>query len=449
MNDAIFVLNAGSSSLKFSVYGVAKRDLNLVVHGEIDGLGASPHFKAQDGRGRSLADVSLHDSKSTFGHAEAFTHLAHWTFEHFAHELVPVAVGHRVVHGGLTFSQPTLIDAAVMMELERLIPLAPLHQPHNLKAIKAMMRLWPDVPQVACFDTAFHCRRAAVTARFGLPDGLFRRGVRRWGFHGLSYEYIAGRLRHLAPDLCGGRVIVAHLGSGASLCAMRDGQSVDTTMSFSALDGLPMGTRCGTLDPGVILFLLRDGWSADRIEELLYKQSGLLGVSGLSNDMRALLESDCPRAAEAIEFFVYRVIREIGSLTAALGGLDALVFTAGIGENSPPIRERVCQGLTWLGVRIDPDANQRGNPRISPEKRSPSVWVIPTDEQAMIASHTLAIVRSSVARARRHTRSQCGAPPMILPLRRTDLVPSRPQGLAGDCVAERSPEADLANGSER
>ena len=351
-----------------------------------------------------------------------------------------------MVHGGLTFSEPTLIDAAVMTTLEQLIPLVPLHQPHNLEAIKAVMRLWPDLPQVACFDTGFHRGRARVTERFGLPDELFRRGPRRWGFHGLSYEYIAGRLRRLAPELCGGRVIVAHLGSGASLCAMRDGQSVDTTMSFSALDGLPMGTRCGTLDPGVILFLLRDGWSVDRIEDLLYKRSGLLGISGVSNDVRALLASDCPLAAEAIEFFVYRVIREIGSLTAALGGLDALVFTAGIGENSPLIRERVCQGLTWLDVRIDPDANQRGNGCISPEGCTPSVWVIPTDEEAVIASHTLAVVRSPAARARWRTRAPVGVPPLTLPLHPTDLVPSGPQVLAGDCLAGRSTEVDVSDG---
>jgi acetate kinase len=233
-----------------------------------------------------------------------------------------------------------------------------------------------------------------VTERFGLPDEMFQRGARRWGFHGLSYEYIAGRLRRLAPDLGGSRVIAAHLGNGASLCAMRDGHSMDTTMSFSALDGLPMGTRCGTLDPGLILYLLRDGWNVDRIEDLLYKRCGLLGISGVSNDVRTLLSSDSPLAAEAIEFFVYRVIREIGSLTAALGGLDALVFTAGIGENSPQIRQQVCQGLAWLGVHVDPRANQHGNGCISPAGSAPSVWVIPTDEEAMIASHTLVVVRS-------------------------------------------------------
>lgn len=440
MNDAIFVLNAGSSSLKFSIYGVADQEFSLVVHGEIEGLGASAHFKAKDQRGQTLADVSLGDPTRGFGHMEAFTHLGHWAFEHFVDELVPLAVGHRVIHGGLAFSEPTLIDAAVMAKLEQLSPLLPLQQPHNLKAIKAVMKLWPDLPQVACFDTAFHRGRAQVTERFGLPDELFRRGARRWGFHGLSYEYIAGRLRRLAPDLSGGRVVVAHLGSDASLCAMRDGQSVDTTMSFSALDGLPMGTRCGSLDPGVILFLLRDGWSVDRIEDLLYKRSGLLGISGVSNDVCALLASDCPRAAEAIEFFVYRAVREIGSLTAALGGLDALVFTAGIGENSPLIRQQVCQGLTWLGVRIDPDANQRGNGCVSPEGCTPSVWVIPTDEEAVIASHTLAVVRSPAARDRWRTRVPGGVPPLTLPFCPIDLVPSGPQVRAGDCPTGRSAE---------
>jgi acetate kinase len=233
-----------------------------------------------------------------------------------------------------------------------------------------------------------------VTERFALPDEMFQRGVRRWGFHGLSYESIAGQLRRIAPDVCSGRVIVAHLGSGASLCGMKNGRSVDTTMSFSALDGLPMGTRCGNLDPGVILFLLRQGWGTDRIEDLLYKRSGFLGISSVSNDVRDLLASGCPLAAEAIELFVYRIVREIGSLTAALGGLDALVFTAGIGENSPVIRERVCQGLGWLGITIDPDANQRGSTCVSPKGQSPSVWVIPADEEGVIASHTLAVARS-------------------------------------------------------
>ena len=394
MTNAVFVLNAGSSSLKFSIYGLADPNLNAVAHGVIEGLGTSPRFKARDQQGQTLADTSLGGQTKSFGHVEAFAHLAHWTRNHFSGELSPLAAGHRVLHGGLTFSEPTLIDPAVMTKLEQLVPLAPLHQPHNLEAIRAVTQLLPKLPQVACFDTAFHRGRADVAERFGLPDEFFRRGARRWGFHGLSYEYIAGRFRDIAPEASRGRVIAAHLGSGASLCAMRDGRSVDTTMGFTALDGLPMGTRCGSLDPGLILFLLRDGWNVDRIEDLLYKRSGLLGISGVSNDVRALLASDCPLAAAAIEYFVYRIIREIGSLTAALGGLDALIFTAGIGENCPPIRQQVCQGLAWLGVRLDRDANQHGNGCISPAGSAPSVWAIPTDEEAMIAYHTLAAVRS-------------------------------------------------------
>lgn len=394
MRDAIVVLNAGSSSLKFSVYEVADREPNLVARGQVEGLGTFPRFKAKDQHGQVLAEAALKSSGQGFGHPEAFAHLAQWVREQYAGALSPVAIGHRMAHGGLDFTEPTLIDCDVLTRLEQLIPLVPLHQPHNLAAVKAVMQLRPDLAQVACFDTAFHRGRAQVTERFGLPEDLFRQGVRRWGFHGLSYESIARQFRQIAPDLAKGRVIVAHLGSGASLCAMRNGRSVDTTMSFSALDGLPMGTRCGNLDPGVILFLLRQGWNLDRIEDLLYKKSGLLGISGVSNDVRDLLASDRPLAAEAIEFFVYRIVREIGALTAALGGLDALVFTAGIGENSPVIRERVCQGLGWLGITIDAPANQRNSTCISLEGRAPSVWVIPTDEEGVIASHTVAVIQS-------------------------------------------------------
>lgn len=392
MSDAIVVLNAGSSSLKFSIYGVADQALNLVARGQIEGLGTSPRFKAKDEQGQTLADVALKDAQG-FGHAEAFAHLAQWALEQYGGRLLAVAVGHRMAHGGLEFTEPTLINDDVITRLERLIPFVPLHQPHNLAAVKGVMQLRPDLMQVACFDTAFHRKRPQVTERFGLPDEMFQRGLRRWGFHGLSYESIAEQFRRVAPEVAAGRVIVAHLGSGASLCAMHDSRSVDTTMSFSALDGLPMGTRCGNLDPGVILFLLRKGWSTDRIEDLLYKKSGLLGISGVSNDVRVLLASDHPLAAEAIEFFVYRIVREIGALTATLGGLDALVFTAGIGENSPLIRQRVCQGLAWLGISIDADANQPDSTCISPKGQAPSVWVIPTDEEAVIASHTLAVVR--------------------------------------------------------
>ena len=361
MSDAIVVLNAGSSSLKFAVYSrSAPADLNLEARGQIEGLGTSPRFKAADREGRSLPAPPLGGGGRSYGHPEAFAFLVDWLRETLGASMSPVAVGHRVVHGGAAFARPTLVDAEVLAKLEALVPLAPLHQPHNLAAIEAVLRLTPSLPQVACFDTAFHRGRAPVTERFGLPQEYFDAGVQRWGFHGLSYESIARRLREIAPDVAGGRVIVAHLGSGASLCAMRDGRSVDTTMAFSVLDGLPMGTRCGCLDPGVILYLLRQGMDVDQVERLLYQKSGLLGISGVSNDVRALLASDRPSAADAIDYFVYRIVREVGSLTSALGGLDALVFTAGVGENSPVIRARVCEGLSWLGIGVDREANARG-----------------------------------------------------------------------------------------
>jgi acetate kinase len=394
MSDAIIVLNAGSSSVKFSIYGIPGEQLVLEARGQIEGLGTSPRFEAKDGRGRPMHKAFVGSpSAAVFGHPEAFATLIGWARDQFGERLSPVAVGHRVVHGGMEFTEPTLIDARVLAQLEHLVPLAPLHQPHSLEAVRAVGRMRPDLPQVACFDTAFHRGRAAVTERFGLPDELFRSGVRRWGFHGLSYESVAGRFREAAPAVAGGRVIVAHLGSGASLCAIENGRSVETTMGFSVLDGLPMGTRCGCLDPGVILFLLRKRMTADEVEALLYTKSGLLGISGVSNDVRDLLGSQRPAAAEAIEYFVYRIVREVGSLTAALGGLDALVFTAGVGENSPVIRERACRGLAWLGIGVDAEANRRGRGMISPPGASPSVWVIPTDEESVIAAGTLKVVR--------------------------------------------------------
>lgn len=391
MSEAIVVLNAGSSSLKFSVYRVTGDAPDLIVRGQSEGLGTSPRFTARAATGAVLVDTAPASAAGGFGHAEAFAHLAQWLRTQYAGQLTLAAVGHRVVHGGLDFVAPTLIDAAVLARLEKLIPLAPLHQPHNLAGVHAVTRLRPELPQVACFDTAFHRGRPPVTERFGLPDELFQRGLRRWGFHGLSYESVAGQLGRLAPGIAAGRVIVAHLGSGASLCAMRGGRSVDTTMSFSVLDGLPMGTRCGSLDPGVVLFLLRH-YTRDELEELLYAKSGLLGISGLSNDVRELLASDSPQAAAALEYFVYRTVREVSALTAALGGLDALVFTAGIGENSPLLRQRICQGLAWLGIGVDAAANARGRGCVSPAGQAPSVWVVPTDEEGVIAAHTLVAV---------------------------------------------------------
>jgi acetate kinase len=294
------------------------------------------------------------------------------------------------VHGGTAFAGPALVDDAVLERLQSLRPLAPLHQPHNLAAIRAIAAVAPWLPQVACFDTAFHHSQPAVAQRFALPRDLHDAGIRRYGFHGLSYEYIASALRERDPDVARGRVVVAHLGSGCSMCAMRDGKSIDSTMGFTALDGLPMGTRCGTLDPGVILYLLRErGMTADGIEKLLYQQSGLRGVSGISNDMRELLAARDPRAEQAIDLFVYRTARELGAMAATLGGLDGVVFTAGIGEHSAEIRRRVCKASAWLGLSLDADANEKGTERISAEASRVSIWSIPTDEERTIARQTM------------------------------------------------------------
>ena len=403
MTEAIVVLNAGSSSLKFSVYTTDRRQLTLVVRGQIEGIGTSPRFKAKDAAGETLAETAP-PTNGSFGQPEAFAFLLQWLLKHYQGQMKVIAVGHRVAHGGADFIKPTVIDPDVMSRLEKLIPLVPLHQPHNLAAMKAVLNIRPEMPQVGCFDTAFHQGRPRVSERFGLPDAMFQNGLRRWGFHGLSYESISQSFREIAPKLSAGRVIAAHLGSGASLCAMKNGRSVETTMSFSALDGLPMGTRCGCLDPGVLLFLMHEGWTAQKLEKLLYKESGLLGISGVSNDVRDLLNSSEPRAAEAIDYFVYRIVREIGSLTAALGGLDALVFTAGVGENSSLIREKICQGLGWLGIVIDSGSNERGRGCISPTGRSPAVWVIPTDEERVIAMGTVAVVRPGLSRGGKQQR---------------------------------------------
>jgi acetate kinase len=405
MSEAIVVLNAGSSSLKFSIYRIDGDDLTRVVRGQVEGVGTKPHFKAKDRKGAVLADVDMDTDGALAGHREAFAHVVQWASERYGDALSPAAVGHRVVHGGLEFAGPTLLTNEVIEKLDQLVPLVPLHQPHNLAAIRAVRSLRPDLPQVASFDTAFHRGRAAVTERFGLPAELYDRGVRRWGFHGLSYASVIDQLHEIAPDIAAGRVIVAHLGSGASMCAMRGGRSVDTTMSFSTLDGLPMGTRCGSLDPGVVLFLLKSR-TCQQVEAMLYDESGLLGISGISNDVRELLASKSPRAAEAVEYFVYRAVREIGSLAGATGGIDALVFTAGIGENSPVIRQRICRGLAWLGVALEHSANERGRGCISPAGRSPSTWVIPSDEERVIAAGTWAVVRSA---AKAENRQVSGA----------------------------------------
>jgi acetate kinase len=389
MADAILVLNAGSSSLKFSAFDAGGQFAPL-FDGQIEGLYTAARFKARDARGNQIG-AKTWDKGADVGHGEAIAHLVDFLQSHRGeHRLV--AVGHRVVHGGLAFPQPVRVDAAVVAELAKLSPLAPLHQPHNLKPIEIVARILPDLPQVACFDTAFHRGQPEVAQAFALPPSITERGVRRYGFHGLSYEYIASVLPRIDAKAATGRTVVAHLGNGSSMCAMVNGRSVASTMGFTAVDGLPMGTRCGNLDPGVILYLMDElGMDARAIEDLVYRKSGLLGVSGVSSDMRTLLASDAPRARFAVELFAYRLGRELGSLAAAAGGLDALVFTGGIGEHAAVIREMLCRDAQWLGVELDPAANVAGGPRISAGGSQVAVYAIPTNEELMIARHTLQI----------------------------------------------------------
>jgi acetate kinase len=390
MADVVLVLNAGSSSVKFSVFDVERTTPECVMHGFVEGLHTAPAFKAVD----SVGQVSTKDwgSKTELGHRGAIEHIAGFLREHRAgHRLV--AVGHRVVHGGEHYSGPVQISQAVIDELEKLVPLAPLHQPHNIKPILIVRELRPDIPQVACFDTAFHRTQPQIAQAYALPESITSKGVRRYGFHGLSYEYIASVLPQFDSVAAAGRTVVAHLGNGASLCAIVGGKSVASTMGFTALDGLPMGTRSGNLDPGVVLYLMDElKMDVRSIEDMLYRQSGLLGVSGVSSDMRVLMASDTPSARFAIDLFVYRIARELGSLVAAMQGIDALVFTAGIGENASEIRERVVRDAAWLGARLDASANEAGGPRICGTSSKVSVWVIPTNEELMIARHTLAVI---------------------------------------------------------
>ncbi len=385
--DAIVVVNAGSSSLKFSLFAAAASDLALVARGQAEGLYTTPRFVAKDADGRQLSERTWNEG-TKLGHDGALDHLVSFLRERFSdHRLV--AVGHRVVHGGLEYHEPTRVDAAVLAALEKYVPLAPLHQPHNLAPIRALLARAPDLPQVACFDTAFHHGQPAVAQAFALPKSITERGVRRYGFHGLSYEYIAQALPDVDPRAAAGKAIVLHLGNGASMCAMTSGKSVASTMGFTAADGLPMGTRCGSLDPGVVLYLMDElAMDARAIEKLIYQQSGLLGVSGISSDMRTLEASPDPAAKAAIDLFVYRIGRELGSLAAALGGLDAIVFTAGIGENSARLRERVCGDAAWLGIELDRTANHAGGPRLTVAGSRVAAWVVPTNEELMIARHT-------------------------------------------------------------
>ena len=387
MADAIVVLNAGSSSLRFSLFARSDSGLALIARGHAEGLYTTPHFVARDGTGALLAEKWWSEG-ARFGHPGALEYLVTFLRAEFA-EYRLCGIGHRVVHGGLQYTQPVRLDAAILAALEKYIPLAPLHQPHNLAPIRLLLNRSPELPQVACFDTAFHSSAPAVARAFALPKMLSDLGVRRYGFHGLSYEYIAGVLPQHDARAASGRTVILHLGNGSSMCALANGHSVATTMGFTAADGLPMGTRCGSLDPGVILYCLDElKMSTSAIEKLIYQQSGFLGVSGISSDLRTLEASEDPNAKAAIDLYVYRVGRELGSLAAALGGLDAIVFTAGIGENSVSVRERVCRSARWLGLELDTVANMAGGPCISTPAAGVSVWVIPTNEELMIARHT-------------------------------------------------------------
>jgi len=388
VNDAIVVLNAGSSSIKFSLFAERAKELALVGRGQVEGIYTKPRFVAKDAAGKTASEKHW-DEGAKLGHDGALAHILDWLkAEHGANYRV-AAIGHRVVHGGIEFAAPVRLNAAVVAKLEKLVPLAPLHQPHNLSPIRALLERMPNVPQVACFDTAAHRSNPAIAQMFALPAELTESGVRRYGFHGLSYEYIASVLATYDERAAHGKTVVLHLGNGASMCAMQAGRSVASTMGFTAVDGLPMGTRCGAIDPGVILYLMDErGMSAREIEKLIYSQSGLLGVSGISSDMRVLLDSTEPKAQLAVDLFTYRIGRELGSLAAALGGLDAIVFTAGIGEHSAAIRERVCRQAAWLGVELDATANAKHGPRIGMAKGRCAAWVIPTNEEWMIARHT-------------------------------------------------------------
>jgi acetate kinase len=404
MGDYALVLNAGSSSVKFSVYHRQDEDgWRLDSRGQIDGIGTSPRLTAKDGAGHPLADHALNGVRDSQATVEA---LEGWLRGRYGAARV-LGVGHRVVHGGAKYDRPCVVTPQVIEELKALVPLAPLHQPYNIRAVEAVAERLPGVPQVACFDTSFHRGAPAVAELVPLPSSIRERGVQRYGFHGLSYEYIARVLPVVAPAIAQGRVIVAHLGNGASLCAMKGRSSVDYSFGFSVLDGLCMGTRPGSVDPGVILYLFQTlGLSAAEVETILYRKSGLLGVSGISHDMRELLDSTDARARLAVDYFVYQAMKHIGSMAAALGGVDALVFTAGIGEHSAVIRGRICEACAWLGVTLDAAANERHAQRISQTGSRVSAWVIPTNEELMIALHAGRLLGID---GRRHAARQTGA----------------------------------------
>ena len=393
MSETILVVNAGSSSIKFQLFSVGAGDqLQRRLKGQIEGIGVHPRLLAKGVGGETLIDktwpgADAADIPAALGKVVEFLRAEIGT--------LPTAVGHRVVHGGPDYSEPILIDDVLLERLQAFAPLAPLHQPNNLGPIRTLRQRQPQLPQIACFDTAFHRGHPEIADRYALPERFYQEGVRRYGFHGLSYEYVASQLPKVAPEIAQGRVVVAHLGSGASMCAMHAGKSVESTMGFTALDGLPMGTRPGQLDAGIVLYLLTEkGMSAHEIEHLFYHDCGLKGLSGVSNDVRDLLASSDPRAKLALDYFVYRIALFAGMLGAAMEGIDAFVFTAGVGENAPAIRNAVAQRLSWLGLKLDPEANAKGAGRISTEGSRVGCYVIPTDEELMIARHTLRVLRA-------------------------------------------------------
>ncbi|MFQ5489019.1 MAG: acetate/propionate family kinase [Gammaproteobacteria bacterium] len=395
---AILTLNAGSSSLKFALFDITGCEPVRQVYGGLFELDSRPHFTVFDTDDKPLFEAQP-DSP---GHEAAIAYLLDWLARKYP-DIPIIASGHRVVHGGSSFETPVLIDASILQLLRQYIPLAPLHMPHNLAAIEILHKQRPGLPQVACFDTAFHRTMTRQEQGYALPRQWFDQGLRRYGFHGLSYEYIASVLPRYLGEAGEGRVIVAHLGHGASLCAMHKRRSVATTMGFTPLDGIPMATRPGELDPGAITWLMREQHlSVSEVDDLLNHHSGLLGLSGISGDMHQLLASDQPEAAAAIDYFVHHTQRAIGSLAAVLGGLDALVFTAGIGENAPAIRERICHQSAWLGIQLDSEANRESRPRISPPDSAVSVWRIPTNEELIIARHTAALQSAGLPERSHH-----------------------------------------------
>lgn len=404
MPETILVVNSGSSSIKFQLFGIGRGDqLDGCLKGQIDGIGTRPRLLAKNAQSARVVDRTWGEQEVS-DLPDALDKLVAFLREYVGE--LPAAIGHRVVHGGPDFSEPTAINARVVKRLERFVPLAPLHQPNNLAPIKIVLERQPHLLQVACFDTAFHRGHPDLADRYAIPENLFKDGVRRYGFHGLSYEYIAARLREITPEIANGRVVVAHLGSGASMCAIKAGRSIESSMGFTALDGLPMGTRPGQLDPGIVLYLLSEkGMTTNDVEHLLYHDCGLKGLSGTSNDVRDLLASVDPRARFALDYFAYRIALFTGMLATALNGIDCLVFTAGVGENAPLVREAVVERLSWLGIELSKESNAKNELRISGKRSRVACFVVPTDEELMIARHTLRMLRAHAPTAFKEKRA--------------------------------------------